>query len=166
MQALAKGATFVPFAPRPDHPLGFSEPRPSLVQRFVATPPASGAATPSPEAAKEKDKKKKKKQEKLRADMIKRVDVPVRVNAMSVGGWLSAEDRRQEGGGGGGREASAGATPREPTGMSASPAVEDDGIDHEARQAVAVPARELSQRLEEYQEKVGAGAAGHENKQT
>ncbi|GAA5876158.1 hypothetical protein JCM16303_007040 [Sporobolomyces ruberrimus] len=33
-------------------------------------------------------KKKKKKLEKLSADMIKRVDVPVRINEMSVSGWL------------------------------------------------------------------------------
>lgn len=170
LQALAKGETFVPFAPRPDHPLGFSEPRPSLVQRFVATPPQSGAATPSPDAAKEKDKekekKKKKKQEKLRADMIKRVDVPVRVNAMSVGGWLSADDRKEEA-----EAARAGAREvvgsRVASGAEASPAEVDDegdGIDHEARQTLAVPARELSQRLEEYQDKVGAPAP--ETKQT
>ena len=33
-------------------------------------------------------KEKRKKKEKLRADMVRRVDVPVRVNQMNVGGWL------------------------------------------------------------------------------
>lgn len=48
----------------------------------------SGSNTPTREADKEKQRKKKKR-EKLRADMIKRVDVPVRVNEMNVTGWLS-----------------------------------------------------------------------------
>jgi len=52
---------------------------------------------------KEKQRKKKKKKEKLRADMIKRIDVPVRVNEMNVTGWLSekatAEEIEQQQGG-------------------------------------------------------------------
>ncbi|GAA5873110.1 hypothetical protein JCM3774_000344 [Rhodotorula dairenensis] len=46
-------------------------------------------------------KKKKKKLEKLRADMIKRVDVPVRINEMSVSGWLKEKRAGGSGGGGG-----------------------------------------------------------------
>jgi len=46
-------------------------------------------------------KKKKKKLEKLSVDMIKRVDLPVRINEMSVSGWLGGgrddeNDRGQE----------------------------------------------------------------------
>ncbi|GAA5922294.1 uncharacterized protein JCM15063_003250 [Sporobolomyces koalae] len=41
-------------------------------------------------------KKKKKKLEKLSADMIKRVDVPVRINEMSVSGWLGEGQREDE----------------------------------------------------------------------
>ena len=40
------------------------------------------------EKEKDKEKRKRKKKEKLRADMVRRVDVPVRVNQMNVGGWL------------------------------------------------------------------------------
>ncbi|GAA6035920.1 hypothetical protein JCM8097_005165 [Rhodosporidiobolus ruineniae] len=43
-----------------------------------------------------KDKKKKKKLGPLRADMIKRVDVPVRVNQMSVSGHIGDEKRKAE----------------------------------------------------------------------
>jgi len=85
--------------------------------------------------------------------MIKRVDVPVRVNAMSVGGWLSADDGAKDR-----------PSPASAAGLTESPLAEDDEIDHEARQELAVPARELSQRLEEYQDKVGVPAP--ETKQT
>lgn len=47
-------------------------------------------------------KKKKKKLERLRADMIKRVDVPVRINEMSVSGWL--KEKRAGGGSGASRD--------------------------------------------------------------
>ncbi|KAK4058039.1 hypothetical protein OIO90_000778 [Microbotryomycetes sp. JL221] len=55
----------------------------------------SGPPTPNRDpdgGEKERVKKKKKKNEKLRTDMIKRVDEPVKVNQMNVTGWLS--DRR------------------------------------------------------------------------
>ncbi|BGP28598.1 hypothetical protein JCM10296v2_000334 [Rhodotorula toruloides] len=46
---------------------------------------------------KERNKKKKKRKgEKLRTDMIKRVDVPVRVNKMNVSGWLGDEKHEGE----------------------------------------------------------------------
>ncbi|GAA6063846.1 hypothetical protein JCM10212_003593 [Sporobolomyces blumeae] len=41
-------------------------------------------------------KKKKKKLEKLSADMIKRVDVPVRINEMSVSGWIGERRAPEE----------------------------------------------------------------------
>lgn len=61
-----------------------STPRPS---------PAGSASASFVEGEREKGlreglRKKKKKLEKLSADMIKRVDVPVRINEMSVSGWL------------------------------------------------------------------------------
>lgn len=63
----------------------------------------AGSATPTREVEKEKQRNKKKKKEKLRADMIKRIDVPVRVNEMNVTGWLSekatAEEIEQQQGG-------------------------------------------------------------------
>lgn len=54
----------------------------------------AGSSTPTRDFDKEKQQRKKKKKEKLRADMIKRVDVPVRVNQMNVTGWLSDEAGR------------------------------------------------------------------------
>ncbi|BGO99221.1 hypothetical protein NBRC10513v2_000325 [Rhodotorula toruloides] len=45
---------------------------------------------------KERKKRKKRKGEKLRTDMIKRVDVPVRVNKMNVSGWLGDEKHEGE----------------------------------------------------------------------
>ncbi|KAM0793243.1 hypothetical protein ACM66B_000706 [Microbotryomycetes sp. NB124-2] len=77
--------------------LPFAMPRPTGVptqsHTMVDTGPApdrSGDSTPMREKdGGEKTKKKKKKAEKLRTDMIKRVDEPVRVNQMNVTGWLS-----------------------------------------------------------------------------
>lgn len=164
----------MPFAPRPSHPLGFSAPRPSLVTRFINTPPRSGNATPNPtEAARDKDevkKKKKKKQEKLRADMITRVDVPVRVNAMSVGGWLSAEERKQEVEKQ--REEAApapafAAAITESPDVSSLPAPADEEhvvVPGQAGESYALPAKQLSDALEQHQAK--AKAAEPEPKQS
>ncbi|BGP04534.1 hypothetical protein JCM10049v2_000336 [Rhodotorula toruloides] len=44
----------------------------------------------------QRKKKKKRKVAKLRTDMIKRVDVPVRVNKMNVSGWLGDEKHEGE----------------------------------------------------------------------
>lgn len=48
-----------------------------------STPHASRTATPQP------PKQKKRKRDKLRVDMIRRIDAPVRVNQMNVGGFLT-----------------------------------------------------------------------------
>ncbi|GAA5896526.1 uncharacterized protein JCM6883_006933 [Sporobolomyces salmoneus] len=81
---------------------------PSLAQLFFQrsqpnTPRPSPAGSASASFAEgERDrglreglKKKKKKLEKLSADMIRRIDVPVRINEMSVSGWLG-EGREDE----------------------------------------------------------------------
>jgi glucan-binding YG repeat protein len=67
-----------------------------LSSNSAAPSPAASAPTTrdweSEQKEKQRDKekkRKKKKQERLRADMIKRVDVPVRVNEMNVTGWLA-----------------------------------------------------------------------------
>lgn len=50
------------------------------------TPNASRSGTPQP-----LPKQKKRKRDKLRVDMIRRTDTPVRVNQMNVGGFLAEE---------------------------------------------------------------------------
>lgn len=68
-------------------------PPPLETSTAFSTP--EGTRTPR-EGDGEKKKKSKKKVEKLRADMVRRVDVPVRVNAMNVGGWLREEKEKSE----------------------------------------------------------------------
>lgn len=69
-----------------------------LSTNSAAPSPAASAPTTRDYEAEQREKardkererkKRKKKQERLRADMIKRVDVPVRVNEMNVTGWLA-----------------------------------------------------------------------------
>lgn len=102
-QARLHGRSFEPFTE--NHMPGKG---PSLAQLFFNrsqpnTPrpsPAGSASASFVEGERERGlreglKKKKKKLEKLSADMIRRIDVPVRINEMSVSGWLG-EGREEE----------------------------------------------------------------------
>ncbi|GAA5951506.1 hypothetical protein JCM21900_001587 [Sporobolomyces salmonicolor] len=79
----------------------------SLARLFLPSDPTTPHPSPSDSRSataieeeqernrKEAFKKKKKKPEKLSAEMIKRVDVPVRINAMSVSGRLGENQSHQ-----------------------------------------------------------------------
>ncbi|ORY75670.1 cation transport protein-domain-containing protein [Leucosporidium creatinivorum] len=91
-EAALEGRVYNPFSrPNPVDHLGRSE---AFLNSNANSP--AGSATPTREVEKEKQRKKKKKKEKLRADMIKRIDVPVRVNEMNVTGWLSEKATADE----------------------------------------------------------------------
>lgn len=77
---------------RPTDPAAES---PSTFEPSTAFSTPEGTRTPR-EGDGEKKKKSKKKGEKLRADMVRRVDVPVRVNEMNVGGWLREEKEKSK----------------------------------------------------------------------
>lgn len=85
-QAQLEGRVYEPFGADPHSDAGFHS----------ELAGASGSNTPNEQ---EKKERKKKKKAKLRADMIKRVDVPVRINEMNVTGWLSDSVRPQQEGG-------------------------------------------------------------------
>lgn len=127
-QAALEGRVYNPFSrPNPVDDFGRSE---AFLNSNANSP--AGSATPTREVEKEKQRKRKKKKEKLRADMIKRIDVPVRVNEMNVTGWLSekatAEEIEQQQGGNHvfteepESESSSDATP------AATPAAEEDEV--------------------------------------
>ncbi|BGP36458.1 hypothetical protein JCM10449v2_000359 [Rhodotorula kratochvilovae] len=84
---LLPGANGTPLTPRPS-PAGSAHPTQDDSERERER-----------EKARDKAKKKKKKLEKLSADMIKRVDVPVRINEMSVSGRLGEGQSRSRDGG-------------------------------------------------------------------
>lgn len=72
-------AASTPVTPRPSPAVSQA---PTIDEDRTLT--AGGGAS----AAMKANRKKNKKLGRLRADMIKRVDVPVRINEMSVSGWL------------------------------------------------------------------------------
>ncbi|KAK4054900.1 hypothetical protein OIV83_000824 [Microbotryomycetes sp. JL201] len=91
-EARIDGREYTPFAMPPS--AGMQTQSRTMVERTnSAAPHQSSESTPMREKGgddkPEKPKKKKKKSEKLRTDMIKRVDEPVRVNQMNASGWLS-----------------------------------------------------------------------------
>ncbi|GEM06129.1 potassiumion transporter [Rhodotorula toruloides] len=79
----------------PGQPYAAPSPRHSPGNSANPTRQEGDAEEHQREKERKKKKKKKRKAEKLRTDMIKRVDVPVRVNKMNVSGWLG--DEKHEG---------------------------------------------------------------------
>ncbi|KAG0664073.1 low affinity potassium transporter [Rhodotorula mucilaginosa] len=165
--------------PTPSTPV---TPRPSPVGSQAPTldgdqHPSSSSAAPRPQQVAAAlsngggGRKKKKKLERLRADMIKRVDVPVRINEMSVSGWLKEkragsgsggerptrvreEEEEDEGGGGGagaGRGGEGSLTPPRRRRTMSDSFVDDDEHDAEAA-AAAAPAESEQEEEEEEQQ--------------
>lgn len=54
--------------------------------------PSSSSNSNSNSTSKDKNKKRNKKPDRITSDMVRRLDTPVRVNQMNVGGWLRDED--------------------------------------------------------------------------
>lgn len=69
------------------------------VDDVTSTPPTTNHHSRNSSSTMIKEKKGKKP--KLRADMVRRVDVPVRVNQMNVGGWLREVEENNSGVGNG-----------------------------------------------------------------
>lgn len=70
----------------------FSSPISPSTNNSTAVPSSNSNSTSTNPVFQDKNKKGSKKPDKITSDMVRRLDTPVRVNQMNVGGWLRDED--------------------------------------------------------------------------